>query len=144
MRAALAVGAVALGVAIGAAAQSVTYTADFQNVVDGWTGSNLFRTWPDPLNAGNVVYGIRSMRHRAVGPGAPQDASSTYTAQSFSATGFEYRGRFLRTDAQSPFGLTFFSYTLGSKEGIIRLWSDGAGNLAGVTESALTAEANRW
>ncbi|HUJ12186.1 MAG TPA: hypothetical protein VL284_00220, partial [Thermoanaerobaculia bacterium] len=148
-------------------AQITTYTADFQNIsiqaaVPGWVDSDgngarierVFRAWPDPLQPANTVYGIRQMRRRAVAePPAGSDARhgvfSTYAAQSFDAMALNYTGRVLVTDAQSQFGLTLLSngarsYVIGWHDGMIDVQALGGGTLAGVTETNIAVEPNRW
>src|SRR5207244_2399391 len=148
-----------------------TYSNDFQQLsiqtaVPGWTDSTavgqaiegVFRTWPDPLRNANTVYGVRQMRRRAIVP-QPAVASarfgtfSTYTSQIFAAAErLEYRGRFLRTNAETQFGLTFFSgqpeadryYIIAALPASMQLSHVGAGQLAGITDSAFVPEANRW
>src|SRR5581483_3909471 len=67
-----------------------TYSEDFQSLsAFGWSDpAGVFRTWPDPLRSGNIVYGVRETRRRAVVPGAGgafAGASAAYTAQLFAA-----------------------------------------------------------
>ncbi len=155
----------------------VTYSDDFQSYgspknAPGWVdtgiGSSkpeaggLYKTWPDPTQgnkATNIVYGSKSAS------GKPEHANprighfSTLTTKSFNANGrFEYRGRFIRTDATARLGLTFLSsypekdsYYLiglwsvqGSPSLTMQLLSFGAGTPAGTTNSAFTPAVNTW
>ena len=134
-------------------AQATTYSDNFQTRaigvgVAGWEDQGVYKTWPDPLRADNTVYGFRQMRRRAVAEpskaASPAGTFSTYTLQSFSAKGgFEYRGRFLRTDRNARIGLTFLSgYMLALSPEAFRL--SGGGSLSGATEVGFSAQPNRW
>jgi YD repeat-containing protein len=110
--------------AAAALAQTVTHAEDFQSYgtqanPPGWvdnavgkpktTPSGLFKTWPDPKNSGNIVYGTK----KASGnddSNARSGSFSTLTTKTFNGTSqFEYRGRFFRTRKDARLGLTVFS-----------------------------------
>ena len=71
----------------------------------------LYKTWKDPLTGNaNVVYGTKQASGKPEGNNPRIGTFSTYSLAQFSAAdGFEYRGRFIRTDSDSRIGLTFFS-----------------------------------
>ncbi|HET8797313.1 MAG TPA: Ig-like domain-containing protein, partial [Thermoanaerobaculia bacterium] len=155
----------------------VVHTDDFQSYgtqknppgwVDTSVGSSrpeangLYKTWPDPLqgNQGsNVVFGTKQSSGKPEGNNPRIGTFSTLTTKTFNAAGrFEYRGRFIRTNADTRIGLTFFSsYPEIDSYYLIGLWSSpnsaaltmqlfafGGGAPAGVLDSALSPEANRW
>src|SRR6266851_2743517 len=134
-------------------AQATTYSENFQSVaigagVAGWVDQGVYKTWPDPLDAKNIVYGVRQLRRRAVtaspSAAAPAGTFATYTLQSFSAKGgFEYRGRLLRTNRNAGIDLTFLScYIVALSVVAIRL--SGGSSPTGATDSGFSAQPNRW
>jgi hypothetical protein len=165
---------IALLTAAAAVAQtSVTYVEDFQSYgtqanPPGWIDNSvgnpkpeaggLYKTWPDPLQPANVVYGTKQSSGKPDGNNPRIGTFSTYTAKTFAGKGrFEYRGRFIRTDSDSRIGFTFFSaYPDKDLYYLIGLWQTAAGPLtmqlfafgggapAGTLDSNFTPEANRW
>jgi RHS repeat-associated protein len=159
-----------------AAAQTpseVLYNDDFQSYgtpadPPGWVDNpigvprreadGLFKTWPDPLQSGNVVYGTRQASGQPDGTTPRIGTFTTLTTHSFSGQGrFEYRGRMLRTNAETRIGLTFFSsYTEVDRYYLVGLWSRpttgvsmqlfgfGAGSLTGTLDSNFTPDPNVW
>jgi len=154
-------------------AAEVTYQDDFQSYKTpsnppGWVdtsvgdprpeASGLFKAWPDPLQgnqATNVVYGTKQSSGKPEGNHPRIGTFSTLTTKEFDASGrFEYRGRLLRTDADSRIGLTFLSsYPERDQYYLIGLWGPrltmqlfafGAGALQGNADSNLTIDPNRW
>ena len=70
----------------------------------------LFKTWPDPLQPSNVVFGTRQSSGNPDGNNPRIGTFSTLTTKKFDAKGrFEYSGRLLRTNVDSRIGLTFLS-----------------------------------
>ncbi len=153
-----------------------SYADDFQSYgtqknptgwVDTSVGSStpvaggLFKTWPDPLQgskATNVVYGTKSSSGKADASGR-MGVFSTLTTKTFAGKGrFEYRGRFLRSDADGRVGVTFFSsYPQKDAYYLVGLWPQGsttkltmqlmafgAGAPAGTLDSGFTPETNKW
>ncbi|HXG59336.1 MAG TPA: Ig-like domain-containing protein, partial [Thermoanaerobaculia bacterium] len=148
----------------------VSYKDDFQSYgtqknppgwVDTSIGSSkpvaggLYKTWPDPLVSGNVVYGTKQGSGNPDGSTPRIGTFSTLTTKTFSAKGrFEYRGRFIRTNAETRIGLTVLSaypekdqyYLVGTWGArlTMQLHAFGAGTLAGKTDSEFTPEPNKW
>jgi hypothetical protein len=155
----------------------VVHTDDFQSYgtqknppgwVDTSVGSSrpeangLYKTWPDPLqgNQGsNIVFGTKQSSGKPEGNNPRIGTFSTLTTKTFNAAGrFEYRGRFIRTNADTRIGLTFFSsYPEIDSYYLIGLWSSqnsaaltmqlyafGGGAPSGVLDSALSLEPNKW
>jgi RHS repeat-associated protein len=104
----------------------VAYTDNFQSYgtqknppgwvdhsISGSSANGLYKTWPDPTqsNSGtNIVYGTRQSSGKAEGSKPKIGTFSTYVSKDFKAAGrFEYSGRFIRTNADSRIGLTFFA-----------------------------------
>ena len=160
---------------IGTAQTVVTsYTDDFQSYGTqanpaGWvdtsvgnpkpTAAGLYKTWPDPLVSGNVVYGTKQASGKPEGNNPRIGTFSTYTTKSFSSNGrFEYRGRFLRTTANARVGLTFFSgYPETDRYYLLGLWSQsgtatltmqlfgfGGATPTGTVDSKFTPDVNKW
>jgi hypothetical protein len=153
-----------------ASAQSnaVVYNADFQSyapqaIATGWIDTSaggtkvhldhLFKTWPDPLAASNVVYGVKPPG------GEPRTGRfSTYAGVTFTAHGhFEYRGRFLRTSSSGAMGVTFFAampdalaaYVIGLRQQALgaetmQLFAIGGGAPAGIVDSHFTPDGKQW
>lgn len=155
----------------------VAFTEDFQALgtqanPPGWVDNSigesrpvaggLYKTWPDPTQgnkAANVVYGTKQASGKPEGNNPRIGTFSTLTTKTFSAKGrFEYRGRFIRTNADTHIGFSFLSsypekdsyYLLGlwSRPGAsglsMQLFSFGAGTLSGTVDSGFTPEPNRW
>jgi hypothetical protein len=155
----------------------VSYTDDFQSYgtqknPTGWVDSSvgnpapnasgLYKTWPDPLqgNQGsNVVYGTKQSSGNPQGNNPRIGTFSTFTTKAFSGTGrFEYRGRFIRTDATTRIGLTFFSsyperdsyYLIGlwtppnSSTLSMQLFAQNAGTLTKITNSGFSPAVKKW
>src|SRR5207253_9402385 len=82
-------------------------------LVGGSTAAGLLKTWPDPLQgnkAANIVYGTKSSSGKPQGNNPRIGIFSTLTTKNFSGKGrFEYRGRFLKSDADGRIGVTVFS-----------------------------------
>ena len=123
--------------------------------------AGLYKTWPDPLqgNEGsNIAYGTKQSSGTPQGNNPRIGTFSTLATKSFSGNGrFEYRGRLLRTTADTRIGLTFFSsYPEKDAYYLIGLWTQpsgaltmqlfgfGAGAITGTTDSKFTPEPNRW
>jgi len=155
----------------------VSYSDEFQSYGSpknppGWVDTaigastpvagGLFKTWPDPTQgnkASNIVFGSKSSSGKPEGDHPRMGHFSTLTTKTFSASGrFEYRGRFIRTSADSRIGFTFLSsYPEQDKYYLIGLWSVpnssnltmqlfgfGAGSVAGTTNSNFTPAINTW
>ncbi|HEX9982630.1 MAG TPA: Ig-like domain-containing protein [Thermoanaerobaculia bacterium] len=157
----------------------VSYNDDFQSYgsprnppgwVDTSIGSSkpiaggLYKTWPDPTqgNKGsNIVFGTKQSSGKPEHTTNPRIGTfSTLSTKSFSGQGrFEYRGRLIRTSADSRIGLTFFSsYPEQDKYYLLGLWSQsasspkltmqlfafGAGTLTKTVDSNFTPEPNKW
>src|SRR5581483_5064016 len=167
--------ACALLMSVTAFAQSTSHTEDFQSYGEhanppGWVdtsvgsskpdASGLYKTWGDPTQgnkAKNIVFGTKSSSGKA-DPNGRMGTFSTLTTKTFSGTGrFEYRGRFIRTNADSRIGLTFFSsypekdqyYLAGlmpQPNGTLtmQLLAFGAGTFTGTTDSKFTPNPNEW
>ncbi|MCA1732530.1 MAG: hypothetical protein LC732_02890 [Acidobacteria bacterium] len=102
----------------------VEYADDFhsyktQSIVPGWVDTpvgstkpdakGLYKTWPDPRNKSNVVYGTKQSSGKPEGRNPRIGTFSTLTDRAFAGKGrFEYRGRFLRTNSDSRIGLSFW------------------------------------
>ena len=159
-----------------AAAQTpseVQYSNDFQSQgtqanPPGWIDNpignprheadGLYKTWPDPLQASNIVYGTRQSSGQPDGNNPRIGTFSTLTSHNFSSQGrFEYRGRMIRTSDLTRIGLTFFSsYTDTDRYYLIGLWSQpsgglsmqlfgfGAGTLTGTVDSNFLPDVNVW
>ena len=126
--------------------------------VSGSTPNGLYKTWPDPTAANNVIYGTKQSSGKPEGNNPRIGTFSTYTAKSFFGKGrFEYRGRFIRTNDDTRIGLTFFSsYPEKDQYYLVGLWHTpentltmqlfgfDAGSLTGTLDSKFTPQANRW
>lgn len=169
-----------LGAATPLAAQiaPASYTDNFQSYgtqknPPGWvdtsigsskpTAGGLYKTWPDPLqgNKGsNVVFGTKQSSGKPEATNNPRIGTfSTYATKTFSGSGrFVYSGRFIRTNADSRVGFTFFSsypetdsyYLLGTwtqpstGKLTMQLFAFGGGAPTGVVDSNFTPEPNKW
>ncbi|HUP60264.1 MAG TPA: Ig-like domain-containing protein [Thermoanaerobaculia bacterium] len=155
----------------------VTYNDDFQSYGSprnpaGWVDNSigkstpiangLYKTWPDPLqgNQGsNIVYGTKQSSGKPEGNNPRIGTFSTLTTKSFRSFGrFEYRGRFIRTSADTRIGFTFHSsYPEKDSYYLVGLWTQpattkltmqlfgfGAGTIAKDTDSEFTPEINKW
>lgn len=105
----------------------------------------LYKTWPDPVAGGNVVFGKHS-------------ASNSFTHQRDvtvdAAAGFRLEGRMLRTKDKAEMGVTVLSgfpapdayYLLAqrSRTGPVDLTSKNAGALVGDVDSGVTMEEDVW
>src|SRR5437762_9522466 len=169
---------VALLVSFGAAAQTqpeTSFADDFQSYGTqknpaGWidtsvgssTAAGQLKTWPDTLQgntATNIVYGAKSSSGKPEGNNPRIGIFSTLTTKNFSGKGrFEYRGRFIKGDADGRIGVTFFSsYPEKDSYYLIGLWSQGTstkltmqlfafgtGAPVGTLDSNFTIDPNRW
>ncbi|HEX2836340.1 MAG TPA: Ig-like domain-containing protein [Thermoanaerobaculia bacterium] len=123
------------------------------------TANGLYKTWPDPLTSGNVVYGTKQSSGKPEGNNPRIGTFSTLTTKFFAGEGrFEYRGRLLRTNADTRIGLTFFSsYPEVDRYYLIGLWSQpssanltmqlfgfGGGTPAGTVDSNVPLTPNQW
>jgi RHS repeat-associated protein len=169
-----------LGAATPLAAQTppASYSDNFQSYgtqknPPGWvdtsvgsskpTAGGLYKTWPDPLqgNKGtNVVFGTKQSSGKPEATNNPRIGTfSTYTTNTFSGNGrFLYSGRFIRTNADSRVGFTFFSsypekdsyYLLGTwtqpstGKLTMQLFAFGGGAPTGTVDSNFTPEPNKW
>jgi RHS repeat-associated protein len=145
--------------------QSYATPADVPGWIDTSVGEakpvagGLFKTWPDPLQANNVVYGTRQASGKPEGNNPRIGTFSTLTTKTFNARGgFEYRGRMMRTADDARIGFSFLSsYPETDKYYLIGLWSHaadsrltlqlftfGAGTPAGTVDSNVTLDANKW
>ena len=123
--------------------------------------NGLYKTWPDPTqgNKGpNVVFGTKQSSGKPEGNNPRIGTFSTYKDKIFSGSGrFEYTGRFIRTNADSRVGLTFFSsYPEKDQYYLLGLWSHPSGNLTmqlfgfgggaptGTTVSTFTPAPGKW
>ena len=150
----------------------VSYSDDFQSYgsprnppgwvdtsIAGSTAIGLYKTWPDPVQANNLVYGTKQASGQPEGNHPRIGTFSTLTAKTFSGNGrFEYRGRFLETNADTHIGFTFFSsypeqdayYLLGTwtqpgtAKLTMQLFAFGAGTLAKTTDSNFAPDAGKW
>jgi RHS repeat-associated protein len=154
----------------------VSFSDDFQSYGEhknppGWVDTSvgsskpvaggLFKTWPDPTQgnkATNVVYGTQQSSGNPSGNNPRIGTFSTWTTTSFPAKGgFEYRGRFIRTNATTQSGLTFFSsypekdqyYLVGAwpqANGTLtmQLFAFGGGAFTGIVDSGFTPAINTW
>ncbi|HEX6178284.1 MAG TPA: Ig-like domain-containing protein, partial [Thermoanaerobaculia bacterium] len=151
----------------------MSYTDDFQSYATpsdppGWIDNpvgtprreadGLFKAWPDPLAASNIVYGTKQASGQPDGNTPRIGSFSTLMTRDFSGRGrFEYRGRMLRTTADARIGLTFFSaYSDVDAYYLVGLWSRpsgglsmqlhgfGAGVLSGTTDSGFVPDPNVW
>ncbi|HVS32819.1 MAG TPA: Ig-like domain-containing protein [Thermoanaerobaculia bacterium] len=124
--------------------------------------AGLYKTWPDPTEAKagvNVVYGTKQASGKPEGRNPRIGTFSTLSTLSFSGQGrFEYRGRILRTSADSRIGLSFFSsYPELDQYYLVGLWSPlsgtgltmqlfgfGAGAITGTVDSGQSIDPDRW
>ncbi|HEV8659035.1 MAG TPA: hypothetical protein VGS96_10420, partial [Thermoanaerobaculia bacterium] len=114
-------------------------------------GGSMNRTWTDPLQERNVVYGTREAAGDARGEGARFGTFSTLTSMGFAQT-LDYSGRFLRTSNDTRVGISFFSsypekdryYLIALSPQTMQLFSYGAGVLAGTIDSGFAPEPNVW
>ncbi len=119
-------------------------------------GLPIYRTWLDPLDAANVVFGTKEAAGNAGETEARFGVFSTLETPSF-ARNLEYSGRFLRGGSDTRIGVTFFSsYPEKDRYGLIglapasegrltmQLFSFGTGTFSGSTDSRFTPEPNVW
>ncbi len=162
-------------IAMAQAQGEVAYTDNFQSYgtqknppgwVDTSIGSSkpiangLYKTWPDPLQASNIVFGTKQASGKPEATNNPRIGTfSTLTTKAFTGKGrFEYRGRFIRTSADTRIGFTFHSsypekdaYYLvglwsqsGSADLAMQLFAFGGGAPSGTLNSQFTPQINRW
>src|SRR5215212_193826 len=152
----------------------VSYSDDFQSYgsprnppgwVDTSIGSStpeangLYKTWSDPVQANNLVFGTKQSSGQPEGDHPRVGTFSTLTTKTFNGNGrFEYHGRFIRTSADTRIGFTFFSsypekdayYLLGTwtqpgtTKLTMQLFAFGAGTLTKTVDSNFTPEAGKW
>ncbi|MGN6186555.1 MAG: Ig-like domain-containing protein, partial [Thermoanaerobaculia bacterium] len=158
--------------ALASAAQQAEYKDDFESYgtpanptgwvdtsISGSIANGLYKTWKDPQQSDNVVFGTKQSSGRPEGNNPRIGTFSTLTTKTFGNNGrFEYRGRFLRTNADTRIGFTVFSsYPEQDKYYLIGLWSSantnaltmqlfafGAGTPAGTLDSGFTPDEDKW
>ncbi|HEX2835651.1 MAG TPA: Ig-like domain-containing protein, partial [Thermoanaerobaculia bacterium] len=156
----------------GAAQQVAEYKDDFQSYgapanpagwvdtsIAGSQASGLYKTWRDPQQNDNIVFGTKQSSGKPEGNHPRIGTFSTLTTRTFGTNGrFEYRGRFLRTNGDTRIGFTFLSsYPETDAYYLIGLWSApntsaltmqlfafGAGTPAGTLNSNFTPEEDKW
>jgi RHS repeat-associated protein len=109
-------------------------------------GGKLFRTWPDPLDGGNIAYGARNLSGELNGEQPRTGTFSTLSTIDFE-NNLDFSGRFFRTDTGTRLGLEFFSavpdrdvyYLIALWPSSMKLFAGGA-----VADSAFTPDPGRW
>ncbi len=118
-------------------------------------------TKPGPIPCRRTIssYGTKQSSGHPEGNNPRIGTFSTLTTKTFNANGrFEYRGRFIKTSADTRIGFTFFSsypendkyYLLGtwsqpnSAKQTMQLFAFGAGTLTRTTDSNFAPDAGKW